>query len=1604
MCSARRLGTLIVVVIILSLSAAAQSIQVPYVKPENDTGVNPFGTYSGTRESINLSNGNLNIEIPLLRLKGRNGQDLMLSIQYDSKIWNLSEFEDPLCNSDNYFWKAERRDPSLGLGWRFNLPYMFGGEELYDFEGAKFIGMSPYIFITPDGAKHSIVPTHFLGTADSLEPSPIRVEKTSAEVLVTTADGTKYYFNYVDASEQNRVDSLPTRIVDRSGNFITISNGIIRDNLNRQVAFSSSGVEYIDSEGNTQIIQFASSSVALSPTFSQPQPYGTPCRSTYAVTVRTTLPSPSTLSRITLPGGYTYTFDYNNWGELRHIHYPTGGYTEYDYRVMVYRQTADSAGDFREVAWKKACTSESNCSRTDYLPTPVPVGTKINNDTMTVTENADAALAMDKIVTKYNFTQANLQLVNNIDSAPALETKKEVFAGDGSTLLRRTTTSYTSTYPKLPSSVTTTLDNNASSTETFQYGTYSAYVCKTTGCYQETKNVADVTQHIQYDFSGELLRRTVSTFLSGYYISPHILHRKTREQVYGASGLLSDTKFNYDEYPPTNDFTNPSHHDGTYGTTILSLGNITSVERWRNIDDAWLKTWYWYDTLGNLIRTRDPLNHETQFEYTDSWEYAHCSVSPDSRAYVTKITDAKGFHNEGKYSSCTGTLRRVIDKNGQATTFLYDALGRLKQTDVPANGAQTRLDYTATSLTTTKKITDSIEQIAVQTLDGLGRQIQSCTSDDIPGQYICSETAYDFRNRKVSQTNPHRSAPSATDGTTRYYYDALNRVTALAPPDAVLAADLSPISNYVLTQYSGSCTTVTDQAGKQRKSCSDALGRLIRVDEPGGTPGARSLNTPYTTLYQYNAMGLLTQVDQKGGDSNSANWRTRTASYNSLGQLLWSNNPETGRIDYRYDNDGNVVTRTQPQQNQPDPNVKSWISFCYDELHRVTKKKYGNDTLCSSPDVTYSYDAGANGIDRRTGMTDASGSTVWTYDAVGNVSTVAKTIGTASKSFTYGYNLDHSVSTITYPSGMVLTYRPTPAGRVDQLFDGSGIRYVDAVTYWPAGAANTYKYGVVTGFTGIDLTDAYDKRLQPTLISAASPSQTLLSLSYAFNQGTAQAPINNGLLMTIQNNLDSNWTKAFTYDELNRVLTAQTPSSANYGVQFTIDPWGNLTNKTALTGKNVVWPLSRLVNGKNQFTDATYDAAGNLLNDWAGHSYVYDAENRISSTGGMIYTYDGDGARVNKSSGMLYFSGTGSAPLLETDLSGVATAEYVFFNGKRVARMDRPSGATHYYLGDHIGSTAKVTNGTGTSIEESNELGAYGEPLSGGDTRYLFTGKERDSGGEDYFGARYYGFRAGRFLTPDWSATPQVVPYAAMESPQSLNLYGYVQNNPVTGIDPDGHLTSAAYDWGYDRPSAGGLGGYFDLGGYCSFCGEVSTAELSVPEVQSTATANSGYDVTAADMDPGTDPSKDPLWPSPAGKAQANANPQYLQVTAATIDGVDLELRGPFDTSSQNNRLEQHETRYSRNLGNAPTTSQNGNKFNDRLTGRFGGSGDGTNSIQTYFVIRNGQRMPILVRDTAGNMFYSLGAWIRSSPYMVRLNGNAIPQSNTFDLTPPKKD
>jgi hypothetical protein len=176
--------------------------------------------------------------------------------------------------------------------------------------------------------------------------------------------------------------------------------------------------------------------------------------------------------------------------------------------------------------------------------------------------------------------------------------------------------------------------------------------------------------------------------------------------------------------------------------------------------------------------------------------------------------------------------------------------------------------------------------------------------------------------------------------------------------------------------------------------------------------------------------------------------------------------------------------------------------------------------------------------------------------------------------------------------------------------------------------------------SGITNSFSYNKRLQPVNMAASSPIQTIFSINCDFQLGSG----NNGNVWGIVNNPDSSRNQSFTYDPLNRLLSAQNAGTdctktlpdghtEYWGNGYVYDPWGNLNKKqvTKCSAENL--SLTIAANNRAQGGSYLYDAAGNMLRDNNGLSYVYDAENRISSTAGFTYLYDGDGNRVKKSNG-----------------------------------------------------------------------------------------------------------------------------------------------------------------------------------------------------------------------------------------------------------------------------------------------------------------------------------------------------------------------------------
>src|SRR5260370_33036031 len=109
---------------------------------------------------------------------------------------------------------------------------------------------------------------------------------------------------------------------------------------------------------------------------------------------------------------------------------------------------------------------------------------------------------------------------------------------------------------------------------------------------------------------------------------------------------------------------------------------------------------------------------------------------------------------------------------------------------------------------------------------------------------------------------------------------------------------------------------------------------------------------------------------------------------------------------------------------------------------------------------------------------------------------------------------------------------------------------------------------------------------------------------------------------SVADQLNSSRTQSFSYDQLNRLATA---NESRWGLSFTYDPWGNFLQQRLTAGYATQHQYTALSN--NRLSGYSYDAAGNLLND-THHQYTFDGKNQIVqvdpqiTNGTTTYTYD----------------------------------------------------------------------------------------------------------------------------------------------------------------------------------------------------------------------------------------------------------------------------------------------------------------------------------------------------------------------------------------------
>lgn len=423
-------------------------------------------------------------------------------------------------------------------------------------------------------------------------------------------------------------------------------------------------------------------------------------------------------------------------------------------------------------------------------------------------------------------------------------------------------------------------------------------------------------------------------------------------------------------------------------------------------------------------------------------------------------------------------------------------------------------------------------------------------------------------------------------------------------------------------------------------------------------------------------------------------------------------------------------------------------------------------------------------------MNDGSGTTAWSYDAAGNVLAEKRTIAGVTKTISYAYNLDGSPNSITYPGGRVISYNVGNAERPISATDSNGSQYAAGASYAPTGGLLGVIYGKVTGgFGGITEADAYNSRLEYASIQSSSTAGTALNLAfcngtYSFAGGcSGPSTNNNGNVTGLTNSADTGRSEVAAYDPLSRIQSVQSEATSGpdcWGQSYGIDGFGNLTSVTLTQCTGQMLTVTANANNQLVSTGFAYDAAGNMTGD-GSYTYTFDAENRITSANGVTYTYDGNGLRVEKSNGTLYWRALTGDAIAETDLSGNTKSEYVFFSGRRIARIDSLANV-YYYYADQVGTTRTITTSSGTLCYDA-EFTPYGQEMTHTNTcpqNYKFTGYERDAEtGLDYAFARYYNPLLDRFM----SADPLI---GNLSDPQSLNRYAYVENNPQNYFDPSG--------------------------------------------------------------------------------------------------------------------------------------------------------------------------------------------------------------------------
>jgi RHS repeat-associated protein len=1052
---------------------------------------------------------------------------------------------------------------------------------------------------------------------------------------------------------------------------------------------------------------------------------------------------PVVLAEIDLPNGKSYKFTYNIYGEIDKVVYPTGAYDKFAYSAVQPLNPGLYDGDPFFTQTNRGVVSRTQ-SEDGTIGTEVPwtygqVARGVTNPDLTYSQ-----------IDVYPGTWAGAMKWGFESAIAGLPAEQRTYSSSGTMLTRHI---IDRTYDSVSVGGVVATRNPRVTREIsvkFEPGDSNALVSLVTYDYDSNSDpayFADLNPTVvkYYDYavvSASTAQTATLANLAGYFSSSAPAKQVETDYLYdsnyqarnltqiptevrikdGSGNVKAKTHFYYDEssYQTTTSGTMPTAASGTWTDPTSELGSTigskralpTTVRSYYDITNGYyLDTHRFYDQYGNVTKVRDGRGNDT----TSAFDASYALTLPTS--VTTPVPDSSGtygsnaaFTSSTAYDYSSGLPTSTTDINGQTTTVSYadpstsvlDPLLRPRVITAP-NGQQTITEYGDTSGSLYVKVSSQIDssnwKVGYNYFDNLGRTIRTRSVDAAGDDYTLA--CYDNMGRVSKVTNPFRSYSTQTCSTTTGLdwtsttYDAEGRVTAVTTPDSAQVTTAYALATS--GSQIGTAVTVTDQASKVRRSATNALGELIRIDEPT-TSGLGTISIPnQATTYAYDTLKNLTGVTQGS--------QSRSFSYDALSRLTSAGNPESGTVSYTYDNNGNLTQKIDAR------GVVS--SYVYDALNRNTNVTYTNDPN-STPTVNRYYEGWRDGVRQnmptslgRLWQTETAGSsgsrtTINTFDALGRPTSESQQFyaaGAFGQAYTIlrDYNLAGSVTTETYPSGHIVNYNYDQAGRLADkdtqnlaftgtLGDGVQKTYASEIVYSPFGAMTKEKFGTDTSIYNKLY---YNSRGQLSEIrettSDAGSSDTTWNRGkfvnwYSLQCGTVNsvdcnAADNNGNLRkqetlvpnNEQNTSSTSWYQQYDYDSLNRLQRVHEytgNASTDWQQEYVYDRYGN---RTINTSTNATWggvnnqsfevetATNRLLaTGDSTLTGANlpqrkmrYDPAGNLTNDnWSSYgsstagtiTRTYDAENRMTSawdsSGGIsYYTYNADGQRVRRKNG-----------------------------------------------------------------------------------------------------------------------------------------------------------------------------------------------------------------------------------------------------------------------------------------------------------------------------------------------------------------------------------